>query len=178
MRYPARYATYATLFFLAALLAPALSGAHGAAELIRESAGYRIELSAETLAPEARVPLRYNLDLFTATTSEHMEGRYDRVWVRLMRGDALLFSTWLAKPDGLLPGFTYAFPEPGDYELAVRFADREKTLVETNFAITASGSGAARPSLAYLFLVSGVGFLLGALLGKRFYATARDETPA
>lgn len=171
---------HAVLYVIAFLAVPIYGGAHGAAELSNEANGYRIELSAETLTPETRTPLRYNFDLFSATTSEQMEGRYDRVWVRVMRGDDFLFSTWLAKPEGLLPGFTYAFPEPGDYEIAVRFAHGEKTLAETIFAVTVSGTTGTRPSFAYLFLVSGVGFLMGAILARRFsvHANTRNETPA
>lgn len=159
--------TCAIALFLGIVLFPMLSGAHGAVEFMKESGGYRIELSTDTAIPEVGVPLRYNLDLFpAATTSKEVDANYDRVWVRLMRGDTLIFSTWLAKPEGLLSGFTYAFPESGEYELTARFVRGEEMLAETSFTITASGTDGMRLRPTYLFLVSGVAFLVGTLLAK------------
>lgn len=168
---------YSTLAILLALLVlPAgVASAHGGGNEISKRVGdHLIELSLETLEPTAGVAERLNFDFWSATSSENMEGRYDRVWVRVMKGDDLLFSTWLYKPEGLLSGFTYTFPFAGVYEVTARFMGPDLS-IETDFTLTvAPGEGEASSGipLGLVTLFSGIAFLAGALIAKRYAAPA------
>jgi len=156
-------------------LLPLLSLAHGGVEETKDVGNYRIELSgATTLSPEAGVPERLNFDLFTVSTSSGkeeltgMDSAFDRVWIRISSEETIHLATWLAKPEGLLSGLTYAFPEAGVYEMTVRFWNKDEMLVETAFTLEIPGGHSGETTWGYAFLLTGIGFLLGAFVAKRY----------
>jgi hypothetical protein len=163
--------TLVLTLFIAVSAVPTTLFSHGAEEIVVEKDGYRIELSSTEPFPLVlSESIRMSFDLFSATSTEkeNMEGRYDRVWIRVSEGDTIHLATWLVKPTGLLSGFTYIYPRPGTYDITARFARGETVLTEASFEVPVSGEEERGMSPGYAFLISGAGFLLGVLITKKF----------
>lgn len=86
---------------------------------------------------------------------------YDDVWVRITKGNKTMFASGIYNAEFGGARMTYVFPEPGEYELSVRYEQDLNGIAEATFPLSVApreGSGAFRiPAMAGL-----LGLLLGA----------------
>lgn len=147
--------------------------AHGGETLGRvEKDGYTVLLDAIVPGFVAGESERMNLEierLSATSTPSQAEGQAEEVvftgiWVRITGGDdAIHFVGTIDRaPEGFVTGFSFLFPEAGNYEVTTRFMNGERQLVEVSFPVVVAASKEMR-SKKYGYDASL--FLLGALAG-------------
>lgn len=123
-----------TALVLAAVAVPAICSAH--------SLGYSLEYDA----PEAFFDIGYSDPLMEATPIRFDLGIYVEkdgdpipftgTWVRISQGAKTVFAGPIGKALFGSPGFTYAFPSDGEYEISIRFEDDDGSIAQHAFAVT------------------------------------------
>lgn len=156
--------------FFASSGTPIVAGAHGAGtHLETESGPYIIDVEYEGEKIVQYGLTRFNMTLRQGGTTTEVEVPHDAIWARIEHDDDILYAGWLYKPEGLQGGFSYAFQEPGDYQMSIRFNDNATgTIAEGVLPFSVIGSGVSE-SHAAVFLF---GLLLGGMsiffLGKKY----------
>lgn len=105
--------------------------------------------------------VRLDLSLLKNDTREVVP--FGDAWVRISQGEKLLFAGPIAYGEFGKPGFSFVFPEAGDYTLSIRFENSLKSLAESAIPIRvkpAPESAGTRP-----FLVPIGSLVLGLLAG-------------
>ena len=88
---------------------------------------------------------------------------FSHVWVRIApgSGEGIVFTGFLHRPEFVLTGMSYTFQKPGEYELTVRFLDKDDNiLAEESFPLTVEKSGSGLPMNIIIGL--GIGIVVGA----------------
>ncbi|MEZ4200784.1 MAG: hypothetical protein R3B69_04390, partial [Candidatus Paceibacterota bacterium] len=93
--------------------------------------GYLIDIgySAERIA--VNTTARFDFLLFDEGSGQETE--FSDVWLRLERGEQLVFAGGLSDPYFGNAGMSIRFTEPGDYTAFVRYQRDSESLVETEF---------------------------------------------
>jgi hypothetical protein len=60
---------------------------------------------------------------------------FDNVYITVGDESAVLLSTFVHRPQGMLTVLSYSFPKPGKYEMTARFQKGPTTLAEVSFPI-------------------------------------------
>ena len=143
-----------------------LVSAHGTgATFEEEKDGYFVDIGYSEPAPVELQPLRFDFSTHVATTSEAASDDevFTDVWVRIAQDRTLFFSGGINKPNFGPTGFTYIFPQAGEYQITARFQNDGETVVESTFPlIVAAETPSKKPLDPYA--TGGVGFLAGLLL--------------
>ncbi|TSC74434.1 MAG: hypothetical protein G01um101433_1062 [Parcubacteria group bacterium Gr01-1014_33] len=117
-----------------------------------------MEVEYEALELQAEEPVRLDFAISKKDSPGSVE--FTDAWVRITEGTETLFAGGIHNPEFGKAGFTFPFPRRGNYELSVRFQNKDKALTEASFplAVTASEEQ-PRPSSAlpiYPVLIGGV----------------------
>jgi hypothetical protein len=159
------------IFILVALVAPIIVSAHMAAfELRAETGEYLLELVSDSSEFRAGVPVQLNFDLWTKDALTNLDGQYNRVWVKVAKGEDRLFSGWFAKPAGIPAGVNIGFPNEGTYEVTVRFMMLSGAdMPEAKFQISVGASGERKISWPVVSSICSavIAFTLGLLFARR-----------
>ena len=151
------------VFLVAATLTFSASvSAHiGAASVEQIIDGRLVDIGYSPETPRANEQSRLDFAILEPDTLK--EQSFSDVWVRIKDDrDRLLFAGGLSKAEFGLTGMTYVFPEPGDYQVFVRFSQDGETIVEATATITIyeAVSGSWSP----LGMSEAVSFLVGAII--------------
>lgn len=150
---------------------------HGLGQSLEKEIGdYVIDVgydaSDKVYAGEA---IRFDFNLWKKNRTDVAD--FDHIWLRIApKEEGILFAGFLYRPEFLLTGMSYAFAEAGQYELTVRFLDKDdKNLAEASFPIDAVSEEAPFASLMSVGTLAG--FLFGALVGAGIvFLTTRKKT--
>ena len=163
------------LFTATLFLTPCILFAHGAGEEIqKEHNEYLLSVGSADEFVYAGEAGRINFEIETkgGVAFEDWTG----VWVRMMSpsGEPLFAGTIERGGDGLIAGMSYTFPEPGAYDITLRFADREKVIAESEFEFSVKEArktaGVQFPQrMISMLAVLVVGAFLGFVLNNRFF---------
>lgn len=131
------------ILFIGALLLtiPCAALAHGTETMGKAMIGNTV-ITLDAIVPKLHAEqaerLNFEIESATATPGEDAEILYTDAWMRITGpDDEFLFSGNIKRaPEGLVTGFSYSYPRPGVYEIALRFLDGDRILVETSFPIT------------------------------------------
>ena len=126
---------------LSLLLVPVSALAHGDSPSLEAEVGdYFIDIGHEDLAP--RTDVEFGLDLFTKDPIEYAE--FASVDVRVTKDGAELKAQSLENDGVNIPVFVMNFPEPGAYDMDVRFLDAsDRLLVARTFRLEIPTAGIA-----------------------------------
>lgn len=135
--------------------------AHGLGQsLEKEVNGYLVDIGYDAVdVIEANNAIRFDFNLWEKNRIDM--ANFDYIWVRISPSDrGISFAGFLYRPELLLTGMSYTFQNSGQYELTVRFLDKEdKILAETSFPLEVRGGDLERKALLQA-LGSGIGGLI------------------
>lgn len=137
--------------------------AHGFGQVLERTAGeYTVQFEYEALELQADESVRLDFAITKKDPSESVE--FTDIWVRIAQGNETVFTGSILNPEFGRAGMIFTFPENGEYELSVRFQNKDKTLAEASFPLSVVPSmGNERKSGGGL--ASSAGWLLGGLIG-------------
>jgi hypothetical protein len=110
--------------------------------------GYLIDFGYDPASPiiDGRTVMLFNL--LNASTNESIYP--DHVWVRISKGDNIMFSGQFRPAVGSTT-FTYTFSEPGKYDIDATFYGNETVLVQKTLNIDIRGTSAIRGTYAFAY---------------------------
>lgn len=129
--------------------------------------GYLIDIGYdEFIAAEESV--RFDFIVYPEDI-ESVEGEvFTDVWVTITQDKQLFFAGGVHKPVYGATGFTYAFPQEGEYVLSARFQNGGETVVNTEFPITVIpplDQGSQMPPTVVYVLCTLAGLFIGFAAG-------------
>jgi hypothetical protein len=142
-------------------VAPALAHTDGAS-IEKVVDPYLIDIGYTPELVEEGTQTRFDFSLLQVATNE--EVAFDDIWVRFEKDSQVFFAGGLSKQPFGNTGLTYAFTEPGTYEVFVRFSNEGEALAESTFDFpVADGPDAERAARPWfgnpiLMLLAGVAF--------------------
>lgn len=108
------------------LLAPFAALAHGdSPSLEAEVGGYLIDIGYGEL--EAGTPVEFDLDLYTSDPIAYAD--FARVDLRVTRDGAEIAAGAVENEQERVPAYAVTFPEPGGYDIDVRYLDDADALI-------------------------------------------------
>jgi hypothetical protein len=142
---------------------PAFS--HGLGQsLEKEVNGYIIDVGYDAIDKiEAGQATRFDFNLTNKEKNQNID--FDHVWVRISpKEGGIIFAGYLFHPEYLLTGMSFSFPKEGNYEVTVRFIDKDdKSIAETTFPLEIipgeRASGSSNTQLIYGALGLAAGFI-------------------
>lgn len=100
--------------------------AHGdSPSLEAEDAGYLIDIGHEPLAPGTDI--EFDVDLFTADPIEYAD--FASAFIRVTRNGTEIVSGAVKNDGEHVPVFTVNFPDPGGYDIDVRYLNTDDSLI-------------------------------------------------
>lgn len=122
-----------------------LAEGHGLGQSLEKEVGdYIIDVGYDAIDKiEVGEATRFDFNLWNQSKTDIAD--FDHVWVRIApKDEGLSFAGFLYRPEFLLTGMSYTFEKSGEYELTVRFVDKEdKTLAEATFPLTIEDTGSS-----------------------------------
>ncbi|OGM97083.1 MAG: hypothetical protein A3B86_03030 [Candidatus Yanofskybacteria bacterium RIFCSPHIGHO2_02_FULL_38_22b] len=153
------------LFYFLSFIFGFNSLAHGLGQsLEKEVNGYFIDVGYDAVdSIEAGVPIRFDFNLLTKDRLSTED--FTSVWVKIApRDKGLSFAGFLHRPEFLLTGMSYTFQNAGQYEITVRFLDKEdKNLAEASFPLEVQGGDLEQQALLQAIGAGIGGLVLGAI---------------
>ncbi len=124
------------LFFLCFALSSTQVFAHGSSFSYEETKdGYLIDIGYDEFIAEGE-SVRFDFDIYPEDITT-IEGEvFTDVWVTITQNNKIFFAGGIEKPVFGATGFTYVFPEEGEYVLSARFQNEGNSIVETEFPVT------------------------------------------
>lgn len=139
-----------------------LASGHGFGQSLEKAIdNYIIDVGIDALDLVAGEPTRFD---FVLWDKDRNPVDFTDVWVRIAPADrGIVFAGNLHQPEFAAAGMTYSFPKAGDYELTVRFQNKEDSITETSFPLKV-GAGASDSSVPWRNWLTGafIGFIVGA----------------
>lgn len=178
--------TVSILFLLASVFTSESAAAHvGGGGQDKVVDGYLVDLGYDAEEPMASEQTRLTLMLLDNETKGVID--FENAWVRVAKGNDILFASTLERAMSDDVSFLYNFQEAGIHEVTVRFqkySEEEpqlripETIIETSFNLEVAGSKAARASRVSRDLIFGI--VLGAVIGGGilFFARGRKKAVA
>ncbi|OGZ95063.1 MAG: hypothetical protein A3I44_01650 [Candidatus Sungbacteria bacterium RIFCSPLOWO2_02_FULL_51_17] len=119
------------------LIAIPAFGHSGGASIEKTVGEYIIDIGYSETDLRAGTPLRFDLQLLSASSTTNVIS-VDDVWVRIRRvRDNVYPLVGRFHMPALGPaGMTYEFSEPGEYSMTVRFQKHDKAIVEADIPLT------------------------------------------
>lgn len=113
-----------------------LAFAHGSSFSFEETKdGYLMDIGYDEFIA-AKESVRFDFAVYPENI-ETVEGEvYSDVWVTITKDKKIYFAGGVHKPVFGATGFTYVFPEEGDYVLSARFQKDGDTVVGTEFPLS------------------------------------------
>ncbi len=124
--------------------------------------GYLVDFGYAPTTPNAKESTILAFNLVNDSTKEVIGPT--SVWIRISSPENVVFAgTFHPKSEHV--SFSYAFPEPGHYEITVKFEKDDKTLVQTDFELEVTGEKQTKNILNFV-LLGIVMLIMGLFLGK------------
>ena len=139
--------------------------AHGLGQSIEKTIGdYTVEVEYEAPELQAEEPVRLDFKISKKDMPGSVE--FTDTWVRIAQGTETIFVGSIHNPEFGKAGMTFTFPESVNYELSVRFQNKDQTLAEASFPLTVAAgekqANSTRTSQPYSALITGIiGLALG-----------------
>lgn len=152
----------AHLLLLGVVATPIVSAHSSGASVEREVGEYLIDIGYEPTAPTAGGTVRMDLELYELATGADVP--YTDAWILIEKSNKTYFAGGVPKARIGATGFSYLFPEAGEYEIYVRYQQDGEKVVETTFPFTVNESdGAANTDGGPL--TTGLAGLAGLVIG-------------
>ncbi|HSE34494.1 MAG TPA: hypothetical protein VLB83_00070 [Candidatus Paceibacterota bacterium] len=123
------------------VMIPTVVFAHGFGQTIQqESNGYllAVDSASETLIAGSAERIGFDITPKVGTGTP----AFSHVWIRIMSPDqTLLFAGFIVRSDIGQTGMTFAFPDEGTYEVALRFQDDATIVAEGTFLLPIAAGG-------------------------------------
>ena len=150
---------------LAVYILPSYALGHGGGQSMEKVVGeYLATLEYEELLFLEGEPTRFDFELVNNATKESIE--FTDVWVKVTEGTKALFIAPIAKPGFGNIGMTYTFPVAGEYELNLRFQNKDTSIAEISFLLKVEANEAnTEKKTAALFVGWAGGGLIGLIIG-------------
>ena len=134
--------------------------AHGDAPSLEAEVGeYLIDVGYDpVLAP--RVPIEFDIDLFTREPIDYAD--FAAVDVRVSKDGTELETASVENDEVHVPVFAYTFPEPGGYDMDLRYLDAQGNLIVArtfHLEVPTGSSAALRDGFVTLHYVIAAGLL-------------------
>ena len=160
------------LFFLMFFIPCALLHAHAGSVLEKIAGEYIVDIdfASSAMSIYARQPLWFNVRLLS-NNSERNPVPISNVNVEIAHNNKQVFEANIIKEPQRASGFTYTFPEDGNYTLHATFYQSGKEIIDQSFDFPVSqeknSAQNAGFSLKMLFSKEGfIGIFIGLLLGR------------
>lgn len=160
---------------LALCILPSHTLGHGGGQSVEKIVGeYLVKLEYEELFFSEGEPARLDFELINNSTKEEIE--FTDVWVKVIGGEKTFFIAPIAKPEFGRIGMTYTFSTAGEYELHLRFQNKDTSIAETSFPLKVEVGEAKlekKSIIPFVGWVGGgfvgliVGFLMSFFMRKR-----------
>jgi hypothetical protein len=123
------------LVLVSCFFAPVGVSAHGdRPSLEREVGSYLIDVGFDREGFRPGEEVTFDLDLYTA--GDHPEFvEFDTVDIRITKESETVFTHVVQNDPVYIPSFSYTFPEEGEYQLFVAYAESGAVKVETTFDV-------------------------------------------
>ena len=111
--------------------------AHVSGQTIEKNLGeYSVDIGYDSpdINPMAGEPVRFDFRLYKGEKKELVE--FSKMWFKASLGNVPMIAGRLAKDELIPTGLLFTFPQGGEYDITVRFSDKDKTLAETTFPIS------------------------------------------
>jgi len=116
-----------------ATMLPLFVGAHAIGESLEKSVdGYVVDIGYNVTEFVADTPVVFE---FTLLDTDETLVDYSNVWLRIVKDGTTILATGVYNAEFGGARTTYAFPEPGAYELSARYEDGTNSIAEAVFAI-------------------------------------------
>ncbi len=158
------------IFVAFALVSPKVF-AHGTGQSVEKTDGdFTVDVGYDSpnAKPVAGEQVRFDFRLFQGNNRDAVN--FSDIWVKFAKGSAIILAGRLARDEFIPPGILMTFPQGGDYELTVRFNQKDSVLVETTFplqvqkAIYEGGASSASSAKRRLLVEIGVIVLVSVLV--------------
>lgn len=138
---------------------PSIS-AHGDSPSLEAEVGeYMIDIGyTPDLAP--RIPIEFDIDLFTKDLTDYAD--FASVDVRLSKDGAELDTASIENDGVNIPMYSVTFPEPGGYDLDVRYVNADESLIAArtfHLQVPTGSAAALRDGFVLLHYVIAAGLL-------------------
>ena len=149
--------------------------AHGTGMVLEiNQDGYQIDIDLDILEPRAGQAVRFDFDLLDIG-EKGLKTDFNYIWVRIQKGQKVVFAGGIGKADFGPTGFTTVLPESGRYVISTRFQMDGEKLVEadTDFDVSEEKeTGNSEPFFNLRFLIGAVaglavGILISPLLRRK-----------
>ena len=159
------------LFFtILFIFSAGIAGGHGLGQSFEQKAGnYVIDVGYDAIDKIYSVDtVHFDFNLWKENRMDMAD--FDHVWVRIAPKDkGILFTGFLYRPDFLLTGMSYTFEVAGEYDLTVRFLNKnDETLAEASFPLTVEKKAADKTEIFKIIGAGVIGLLVGLILSSLF----------
>lgn len=149
---------------LLSTLSPSLVSAHSNEKSFEQKVGqYKIDVGYEPSEFEDNSPATFDFNISDTKTGEDVD--FTDAWVRIESGNTTFFATGVFKQSLGATTLVYTFPKPGNYNLYVRFENKENQIAETTIPITVISNSEQATGLLFQNNITGMGVLLGVAVG-------------
>lgn len=157
---------YIGLIFITIFAIAHIAYGHGFGQSLEKVVGdHIVDVGFDAVDLVAGEPIRLDIILWNKDRTE--TPTFTDAWVRIAPIDrGIVFAGNLHQPEFGSTGMTYVFPKAGDYELTIRFQNKDDVITEASFPLkvgegTSSTSGGWRSWLSggFLGLIIGGGFV-------------------
>ena len=164
------------VFTVLVISSDVLVEAHGLGQSLEKNVGdYILDVGYDAIDQiETNLAIRFDFNLWTKGKADMAD--FDHVWVRISPNDkGILFAGFLYRPEFLLTGMSYTFQKSGQYDLTVRFLNKEdKTIAEATFPLMVKRGEQERKSL-FQTLSAGIGGLIVGVVAVLFFKNKNNE---
>lgn len=137
--------------------------------------GYKIDIGHDEFIA-AGESIRFDYAVYPEDI-ESVEGEvYTDVWVTITKDRKIYFAGGIHKPVFGATGFTFVFPEEGEYVMGARFQNEGETVVSTEFPLSVTPPLEKKqeiPALLLMGIVASAGLLIG--LGVGFFIPRKNK---
>lgn len=155
---------FVLFFFL-----PLSSLAHYAGYSFEQKVGkYKIDIGYDTKPIEANAPVTFDFNVKDIKTDEYLE--FGDAWVRFEIGNETYFATGVYRQELGATTLVYTFPKPGNYNMYVRFENKDQQLVEGTIPITVEpNTDEDAPNPFFQMNITLLGILIGLIPGLSLF---------
>lgn len=123
---------------------PSSAFAHGEGKSYEETVGnFLVDIGYNPPQPEAGSPVSFDFNLIDKTSGQ--PAPFTDIWVQVIKDGETILATGIHKQEIGATTLLYAFPQAGDYEVAVRYQDADKEIVQASFPLTIAALSTEAP---------------------------------
>jgi len=142
--------------------------AHGTGVSFEETKdGYKTDIGHDEFIA-AHESTRFDFAVYPVDLTNVTSDIYTDVWVTITQNKKIFFAGGIHKPEFGTTGFTFVFPEEGEYLISARFQKDGETVTKSEFPFTVIAPVEVKTVEVPYFLYSGIvlaGLLAGGIIG-------------